>query len=140
VTIGISGDELNDVQEYQDEESRTGYRDQLIYTNRRIIPVLREIIENSPTPPIIILESDHGPTGYGGAINRMGNFMAYYFPDKDISKAAYPSITPVNSFRLVFNEYFDGKYPLVDDVSYYSDATYNFNYEIVPNTCAPNKQ
>jgi len=140
VTIGISGDGLNDVQEYQDGASRIGYRDQLIYTNSRIIPVLREIIGNSPTPPIIVLESDHGPTGYGGAINRMGNFMAYYFPGKDVAEAAYPSITPVNSFRLVFNEYFGGEYPLLDDDSYYSDATYNFNYEIVPNTCAQPKQ
>ena len=136
VTIGISGDGLNDVEEYQDEASRIGYRDQLIYTNSRIIPVLREIIENSPTPPIIVLESDHGPTGYGGAINRMGNFMAYYFPNRDVASLADPSITPVNSFRLVFNEYFGGKYPLLDDISYYSDATFNFNYEIVPNTCA----
>jgi hypothetical protein len=136
VTIGISGDGLNDVEEYQDEASRIGYRDQLIYTNSRIIPVLRDIIEKSPTPPIIVLESDHGPTGYGGAINRMGNFMAYYFPGKDVASLAYPSITPVNSFRLVLNEYFGGKYPLLDDISYYSDATYNFNYEIVPNTCA----
>ena len=135
VTIGISGDGLNDVEEYQDEASRVGYRDQLIYTNSRIIPVLREMIENSPTPPIIVLESDHGPTGYGGALNRMGNFMAYYFPGRDISSIAYPSITPVNSFRLVFNEYFGGEYPLLDDISYYSDATYNFNYQIVPNTC-----
>ena len=136
VTISTSGDGLNDVEEYQDEVNRIGYRDQLIYTNGRIIPVLREIIENSPTPPIIVLESDHGPTGYGGSINRMGNFMAYYFPARDLASIAYQFTTPVNSFRLVFNEYFGGKYPLLDDISYYSDATYNFNYEIVPNTCA----
>lgn len=140
VTISTSGDGLNDVTEYQDEANRVGYRDQLIYTNRQILSVLRDIIENSPTPPIIVLESDHGPTGYGGAQNRMGNFMAYYFPDKDVDGLAYPSITPVNSFRLVFNAYFDGKYPLLDDISYYSDATYNFNYEIVPNTCAQQEQ
>lgn len=135
VSISISGDGLNDVEEYQDEVNRVGYRDQLIYTNSRVIPVLREIIDNSPTPPIIVLESDHGPTGYGGPINRMGNFMAYYFPGRDVANSAYPTITPVNSFRLVFNEYFGGDYLLLDDISYYSDVTYNFNYEIVPNTC-----
>jgi hypothetical protein len=136
VSVGSSGEGLNDVEEYQSEANRIGYRDQLIYTNHQIISALRETIEKSPTPPIIVLESDHGPTGYQGAINRMGNFMAYYFPGKDVASVAYPSITPVNSFRLVFNEYFGGKYPLLDDVSYYSDTTYNFNYEIVPNTCA----
>lgn len=140
--FGPNGEEVNiddkgfiDGTRYQDETNRMGYRDQVIYTNRRIISVLSDIIEKSPTPPIIILESDHGPTAYGGLQNRMGNFMAYYFPGKDVASLAYPSITPVNTFRLVFNEYFGGEYPLLEDVSYYSDATYNFNFEIVPNTC-----
>jgi hypothetical protein len=136
VNIGKSDEDLNDVTQYEDEANRVAYRDQVIYTNGRIIPILRDIIERSPTPPIIILESDHGPTAYGGVQNRMGNFMAYYFPGKDVSNIAYPSISPVNSFRLVFNTYFDGKYPLLDDISYYSDVTYNFNYQIVPNACA----
>jgi hypothetical protein len=87
-------------------------------------------------PPIIVLESDHGPTSYGGAKNRIGNLMAYYFPGKDMDSLAYPTITPVNSFRLVFNAYFGGSYPLLDDVSYFSGQTTDVGYEIVPNTCA----
>ena len=133
VKIGDMG--FNDGTRYQNEINRKGYRDQTIYTNNRLVLILAEIIENSPNPPIIVLESDHGPTAYGGFQNRMGNFMAYYFPDKDAASLAYPSITPVNTFRLVFNTYFGGEYPLLNDVSYYSDATYNFDYEIVPNTC-----
>lgn len=134
--VNIDDREFNDDTRYQDGINRAGYRDQVVYVNHRITSILREIIEKSPTPPIIIVESDHGPTAYGGLQNRMGNFMAYYFPGRDVASVAYPSITPVNSFRLVFNEYFGGKYPLLEDFSYYSDATYNFNYTIVPNTCA----
>jgi len=136
--VNIDNKEFNDAPRYQDEVNRIGYRDQTIYVNRRMISILRDVIEKSSTPPIIIIESDHGPTSYGGLQNRMGNFMAYYFPGKDVSSLAYPSITPVNTFRLVFNEYFGGEYPLLDDISYYSNATSNFNYEIVPNTCVQN--
>lgn len=131
-----AGEGFNDTTFYVDESMRVLYRNQTIYTNKLIIPVLRSIIENSPVPPIIVLESDHGPTGYGGAKNRMGNLMAYYFPGKDVTNLAYPSITPVNSFRLVFNTYFGGTYPLLEDVSYFSGLTNELEYEIVPNTCA----
>ena len=64
--------------------------------------------------------------------------MAFYLPDRNVAKLAYPSTTPINTFRFVFNEYFGGDYPLLDDVSYYSDATHNLNFEIVPNTCFQN--
>ena len=30
----------------------------------------------------------------------------------------YPSMTPVNSFRLIFNTYFSGDLPLLDDRTY----------------------
>jgi len=136
VYIDGGGEGLNDSTFYIDESKRVAYRDQTIYTNKLIIPVLRSIIENSPVPPIIVLESDHGPTGYGGPKNRMGNLMAYYFLGKDATNLAYPSITPVNSFRLVFNTYFGGTYPLLEDVSYFSGLTNDTEYEIVPNTCA----
>ena len=138
--FGPNGEEVNNGfnnngTHYEEQAYRIGYRDQLIYVNQSMVLIFREIIEKSPTPPIIIVESDHGPTAYGGAQNRMRNFMAYYFPDKNAASLVYPSITPVNTFRLVFNEYFNGKYSYLDDVSYYSDATHNLSYEIVVNTC-----
>lgn len=138
--IYLGGDattsDSDDAPLYVDESSRAAYRDQTIYTNESIIPILSSIIEESPVPPIIVLESDHGPTNYGGPKNRMGNLMAYYFPGQDASTLAYPSITPVNSFRLVFNTYFGANYPLLEDVSYFTWQTNDVEYEIIPNTCA----
>jgi hypothetical protein len=61
--------------------------------------------------------------------------MAYYFPGKDVSELAYPTMTPVNSFRLVFNTYFGGNFPLLEDTSYFSEQTNDANYEVIPNTC-----
>jgi len=134
--IYISKDNVeNDTALYIDKAMRDGYSDQVLYTNRRILPILKSIIEKSPTPPIIILEGDHGPTGYGGYQNRISNLMAFYIPGKDASHYFYSTITPVNSFRLIFNAYFGGDYPILEDITYFSEATKNFNYQIIPNTC-----
>ncbi|MGB8983035.1 MAG: hypothetical protein WCC12_14260 [Anaerolineales bacterium] len=62
--------------------------------------------------------------------------MAYYLSGKDVDSLAYPPITPVNSFRLVFNAYFGGDYTLLEDVGYFSEQTVDVDYEIIPNTCA----
>ena len=46
-------------------------------------------------------------------------FNAYYLP-VDGNKLLYKSITPVNSFRLIFSHYFGADYPLLEDESYFS--------------------
>jgi hypothetical protein len=46
--------------------------------------------------------------------------MAYYLPGSGKSKL-YPSMTPVNSFRLIFDEYFGANYPLLQDKTYTTD-------------------
>jgi hypothetical protein len=50
---------------------------------------------------------------------KMGILNAYYLPGVDYSNPhLYPSITPVNSFRLVFDLYFGTKLGSLDDSSY----------------------
>jgi hypothetical protein len=44
---------------------------------------------------------------------------AYYFPDGNYG-ALYNSITPVNSFRVVFNQYFGTDLELLEDKNYYA--------------------
>ncbi len=107
---GDRGDAVN--AEYQ----KQGYIDQVKYINKRIIPILQTIIHASKTPPIIVLMGDHGLRGN----NRFANLNAYYLPKgyKDL----YESITPVNSFRIILNEYFGANYPLLPDVTYEADA------------------
>ena len=58
---------------------------------------------------------------------------AYYLPGH--ADALYPSISPVNSFRVALNEYFDASLPLLEDVNYNSPAGEPYNYQVVPNTC-----
>jgi hypothetical protein len=105
------------------EHEKQGYLDQVQYINMRIIPILQTILRESKTPPIIVLMGDHGLRDN----NRFANLNAYYLPKgyKDL----YPSITPVNSFRIILNEYFGANYPLLPDVTYEADTlTVNETY------------
>ena len=90
-----------------------GYTNQIQFIDSRIVQVARQILENSSTPPIIVIQGDHGME----KDNRLVILNAYYLPG-DGSQTIYPSITPVNSFRVIFNTYFSGNYDLLPDVSY----------------------
>ncbi len=63
----------------------------------------------------------------------MSVFNAYYLPEHN--DELYPTITPVNTFRLIFNAYFGGKYDILDDVSYFSPVPKLYNFSEIPNTC-----
>jgi hypothetical protein len=95
-----------------------GYVNQIQYIDKRIIPILQTLISRSKNPPIIILMGDHGLNG----TNRQTDLLAYYLPGNGSAKL-YPTISPVNSFRLIFDEYFGGNYPLLPDQTYVSDTT-----------------
>jgi hypothetical protein len=107
---GERGDSIND--DYQ----KQGYVNQVQYIDKRIVPILQTIISKSKNPPIIILMGDHGLKD----TDRRTNLLAYYLPKE--SDKLYPSISPVNSFRLIFNEYFGANYPLLQDQTYISDT------------------
>ncbi|MBN2257777.1 MAG: hypothetical protein JW704_08125 [Anaerolineaceae bacterium] len=96
-----------------DEHFRSGYIFALEYINDRMLNIVSEILNKSSTPPIIIIQGDHG---YGEGQN-FPILNAYYLPNMDANKL-YPSISPVNSFRLIFNEYYGGQYDLLPDESF----------------------
>lgn len=118
---------------YQDpmdlETVKTAYREQLIYLNSRVLPLLEEIIATSRTPPVIVLQGDHG-VGESSREDRMAILNAYYLPG-DGDRLLYPSISPVNSFRVVFNAYFGGDFPLLEDVSRFSTYELPYDYSII---------
>jgi hypothetical protein len=97
------------------EYQKQGYINQVQFIDKAIVPILHTIISKSKNPPIIVLMGDHGLE----ANNRYTDLLAYYFPKG--SGKLYPSISPVNSFRLIFNEYFGGNYPLLPDLMYFGD-------------------
>lgn len=107
------------------------YLDELTYVNKRLEEDIDIIINTSRRPVVIILQSDHG-SGHGldwshpteGTVtSRIGIMNAYYVPEQ-CKQRLYPSITPVNSFRLLFNCEFGLSMELLPDRTYYGYDTY----------------
>lgn len=128
---------------------------ELACVNKKLMTVLDAILKNSATPPIIILQTDEGAkdndnqalkypnsTGVKGGfkdssietnLERTRILNAFYLPGNH-SKMLYPDITPVNTFRLIFDEYFNAKLPLLPDKVYTFDdydKLYRFNFNDV---------
>ena len=88
---------------------------------------VESILEQSATPPIIILQADHGSGFYYSFDSlesacleeRFSPFGAYYLPG--VKPNAIPQdLTTVNLFRIIFNEYFDAQLPILENRQYYT--------------------
>jgi hypothetical protein len=119
---------------YPPKDYAQGYRNQSMFISSQILPVIQTILKESARPPVIIIQGDHGPSHFVGT-QRMAIINAYYFPGHE--SAVYPEITPVNSFRMLFDNYFNGKFDRVQDISYESANPRVFDFKEVPNTCKP---
>lgn len=95
-----------------------GYTNEIQFDNNRMLEILPTLIKKSSIPPIIILMGDHGLE----SDNHWVNLNTYYLP-KDGEQNLYPTITPVNSFRVIFDTYFGTHYGLIEDISYKDDGT-----------------
>ena len=108
-------------------ERNFNYIKQLQFTNKKTLELIDTIFKNSKEPPIIIIQSDHGSEFPSNAIDyvamneKMHNFSIFYLPHGGES-ILYEGMTPVNSFRLIFNYYFNGSYELLEDKSYWSKS------------------
>jgi hypothetical protein len=113
---------------------KASYLDQIVYTNKVIINLLKKLLSGpESTRPIVILQSDEGPQPSwigpqakhftwrkATSLQLRSKFpilSAYYLPG--VSKTElYPSISPVNSLRVVFNDYLGANFPILPDRSY----------------------
>lgn len=109
-----------------------GYVNQVMFINKFILPKLQMLIDESESPPVIILQGDHGQLNKNKAA-QLKILNAYYLPDGE--DALYPSISPANSFRVIFNSYFGTEFPLLTDVSYYSSRSRLYDFTVVENAC-----
>jgi hypothetical protein len=111
---------------WHNQECRA-YTEQTLFVNKRIKSVLEHILFSSPGS-IIIIQGDHGQ--FLGLADKPSKKLfrlrtsilnAYYLPGEK-KNLLYNGISPVNSFRVVFNEYFNKDYKLLPDVSYFSSS------------------
>lgn len=129
--FGPDGEEVLISEDAQGSVYAAGYRDQVIYLNKRLIPLVQTLIDRSATPPIILLQADHG-TGRASNSKRMAILNAYYLPGEG-SQLLYESISPVNTFRVILNAYFGGNYPLLEDRAYFSSYQAPYNFRLISN-------
>jgi hypothetical protein len=99
-----------------DEYSRIGYVHEVQFVNRRVLGIVETILAESTTPPIIVIQGDTGVYRSGDDSGLLSILNAYYLPDGG-GEAIYPSITPVNTFRVIFDLYFGTSYGLLPDQS-----------------------
>jgi hypothetical protein len=111
-------------------DERTAYAGQVNYINTRVLQAVKQILANSKTPPIIVIQGDHGAF-HVTPEDRMKNLNAYYFPNGG-SPQVYDSISPVNTFRVIFNRYFGADLPLLPDRHYYSNIQKPFDLTPIP--------
>ncbi|HEX9090963.1 MAG TPA: sulfatase-like hydrolase/transferase, partial [Anaerolineales bacterium] len=115
---------------YTDEDYRRGYTAAVAYIDKRMLEILPRLIQDSDTPPVIILAGDHG-IGESDTVTQ--NLEAFYAPG--VGSNFYAQITPVNIFRVVFDVYFNGNFSLLPDHSYFSAEGKYFNFKEIPNGC-----
>ena len=106
---------------------REAYAAQISYLNAQITHLIDDLIEQSDELPIIILQGDHGPAL---AIDlevdertveweRMAILNAMLVPES-ARRELYPSVSPVNTFRVLIGDLFEEDLPTLPDRSFYS--------------------
>jgi hypothetical protein len=93
-----------------------GYIKQVEFANKIIIELVNELKKSKHN--IIIIQGDHGFRKYDfskySGMLQFETLNAVYFPDRNYH-LLYDSISPVNTYRVVLNQYFHQKLPLLRD-------------------------
>jgi len=132
-TASFSDGSSWDIRNRGKESYRDGYAAQTAFLDRELAQAIDRILAHSTRRPVILVQGDHGPGEDldWGAIartdlkERLAILNAYYLPDPT---PLHPSISPVNSFRVVLNEVLGASLPLLPDRSWYCEwyKTYGF--------------
>ena len=95
-------------------DARGAFLDAVYYADGQLVKVARDILNQYPTvKPIIVIQADHG---WVSGPDRVKILNALYLPDGGSSKL-YPTLTPVNTFRLIMDTYFGGHFGQLDNKS-----------------------
>ena len=120
---------------------RQGYIDQVVYASRIVEDLVTHLQAKGRPAPVILIQSDEGPFPARKAgvpwqeqpddLIRIKTAIlnAYYFPDGNYGQLS-SDITPVNSYRVLFNALFGTTFDLLPDrifVSPNDDRLYEFH-------------
>lgn len=117
------------------EEYKKGYTDQLSYINKEVLSAIQTIMQTSDTPPIIVIQSDHGPgSEFDHQLLENSNLTERYpilyasFLPCEKNEIIPKMITPVNSFRFIFNTCFNADLPYLQNRQYYSSSLLPYDF------------
>jgi hypothetical protein len=113
-------------------EQLAAYADQVSFLNSRLLEAVEVILRDSPGETVIILQGDHGWADRDME-DKLSILNAYRLPGIG-REVFYPTVTPVNSFRLILDSYFGSNLGTLDDISYYSTETEEYEFIEVENT------
>ncbi|PIY80619.1 MAG: hypothetical protein COY80_02000 [Candidatus Pacebacteria bacterium CG_4_10_14_0_8_um_filter_42_14] len=138
---------FEDIRSLSPEE---GYLVQLQCANKIMIEIAHQTKETSKRPVVIIFQSDEGPFKPTKYFNVDGELIpnddearhihssilnAIYLSPRpsdesvDYAKLGFTDdMTPVNTFRIIFNYYFDASLPLLENKTYLSSQKQPYNF------------
>jgi hypothetical protein len=117
---------------------RAGYVGQVQFVNTTLLSIIDSLRQSSSREPVIILQGDHGPASEGGSWaaptlafvrERVPILNAYRVPGRDCP--FYQGVTPVNSFRVLFNCLFQAQFALLPDSSFFSSYENQYEFQNV---------
>ena len=124
------------------------YHEQMLYLNSRLKAIIEPLLAlPEDQQPIIIIQADEGPypADYekGGRDwdwlkatpedlkIKFGILNAQYWPGmKPEDTGLYPSISSVNTFRLLFSKYFGANLPLLPDKAFAPSKSTGHSIEV----------
>jgi hypothetical protein len=123
--------------ETRDNLDKEAFTNQLIFINKKITEVVNQLL-NSENQPVIIIQSDHGTAFlFEGNVDNWSNptnemikertdSINFIFLPKNTENIFSESITPVNTFSILFNHYFGTDFEILEDKIYFAkDGSYN---------------
>jgi len=127
IVFGPNGEPVNHMRVDRIVQDEKTFVDQLIYLNKELLEIVDALLAHNESDPIIILQGDHGTRladhypdieREKRIFERMTILNAFYLPG-DGKQMLYDEITPVNTFRLLFNHYLGAHYTQLADRAFW---------------------
>lgn len=105
----------------------SGYRENARFVGNRVAAIIEQILKSAKRPTAILVHGDHGPgsrlfwenAAASDMKERLGILLALRLPTPAASRL-YPTLTPVNAYRLLLNTAVGTDLPLLDDRAWFS--------------------
>ncbi|MAS51428.1 MAG: hypothetical protein CL712_05945 [Chloroflexi bacterium] len=127
-------------------KDKIGFTDQLQFTNKKVKEFVTKILDESKTPPIIILFSDHGTMlTYDDHISedfileRMSNIMYVHLPENNL-ESLNNNLSSINLLRMISNDHLNQKFSYLEDKYYFSDDEKPYRWLDITNFLLKNKK